>query len=69
MVSGREESNLDASCRVVLPSLIAGVLRQVVVSHKLLVIAAQWPSWLVTLTALEIPFQEAYFPAIYHGYF
>ena len=60
---------MDVSCGVDLPSTIAGVLRRVVVAHKLVVIAAQWPSWLVTLIALGIPFQEAYFPAIYHGYF
>jgi hypothetical protein len=33
------------------------------------IIAAQWPSWLVALNALEIPIQAAYFPADYHIYF
>jgi hypothetical protein len=69
MGSGREESKLDARCEVVLPSTIAGVLRRVDITHKLVLIAAQWPSWLVTLIALGIPFQEAYFPATYHRYF
>ena len=48
---------------------LQGLLRRVDVAHKLVVITAQWPSWLVTLIALGIPCQEAYFPAIYHCYF
>jgi hypothetical protein len=35
----------------------------------MVIIAAQWPSWLVALSALDIPIQEAYFPAVYHSYF
>ena len=52
-----------------LPTLIEGVLRRVATPRKMVVIAAQWPSWLVTLIALDIPIQEAYFPANYHCYF
>ena len=59
---------LDARS-LALPTLIEGVLRRVVTPRKVVVIAAQWPSWLVTLIALDIPFQEAYFPANYHCYF
>jgi hypothetical protein len=54
----------------VLPSAIkVGVLLRVAVAHKVIVIAAQWPSWLVTTIALDIPIQEAYFPSKYHRYF
>ena len=34
-----------------------------------MIIAAQWPCWLVALSALNLPIQEAYFPARYHTYF
>ena len=52
-----------------LPTFIEGVLRQVATPRKMVVILSQWPSWLVTLIALDIPIQEAYFPANYHCYF
>ena len=52
-----------------LPSIIEGVLRRINSPPKLVIIAAQWPSWLVALSALELPIQEAYFPAAYHSYF
>ena len=38
-----------------LPLSIEGVLRRVATAHKVVVIAAQWPSWLVTMIALDIP--------------
>jgi len=63
-----EEMKLDAR-PLALPSFIEGVLRRIVSPPKVVVIAAQWPSWLVTLIALDIPIQEKYFPANYHSYF
>jgi hypothetical protein len=59
---------LDARS-LALPTFIEGVLRQVATPRKMVVILSQWPSWLVTLIALDIPIQEAYFPANYHCYF
>ena len=59
---------LDARL-LALPSVIEGVLLRIDSPPKVVIIAAQWPSWLVTLIALDIPIQEAYFPASYHIYF
>ena len=44
-------------------AIFVGVLRWVVVKH------AQWPSWMVTLIALDLPIQAAYFPKVHHRYF
>ena len=52
-----------------LPSVIDGVLRPISSPPKMVIIAAQWPGWLVALIALGIPIQEAYFPAVYHSFF
>ena len=52
-----------------LPSVIEGVLRRISSPPKMVIIAAQWPGWLVALIALVIPIQEAYFPAAYHSFF
>ena len=51
-----------------LPSIIEGVLRRISPPPKVVIVAAQWPSWLVALSSLDSPFQEAYFPAVYHRY-
>ena len=48
---------------------IVGVLRQVVVKHTFVVIGAQWLSWMVTMIALDLPIQAAYFPKVHHRYF
>jgi hypothetical protein len=60
---------LDIDCDKPLPSLIVGVIRRVSITHKCVVVAAQWPSWLVTLLALDLPVHEAYFPELHHCYF
>ena len=65
MIGGGEEAELEARY-LALPTSIEGVLRRLATPRKLVVISAQWPSWLVTLLALGIPLQEAYFPANYH---
>jgi hypothetical protein len=52
-----------------LPLTIEGALRRVSASHRLVVIAGQWPSWLVSLVALDLPIQAAYFPLEHHRYF
>jgi len=60
---------LDIGCAKPLPSLIEGELRRVSITHKCVVVAAQWPSWLVTLRALDLPVHDAYFPKAHHCYF
>ena len=60
---------LDFGCEKPLPSVIVGILRRVSISHKCVVVAAQWPSWLVTLLALDLPVHGAYFPEPFHRYF
>ena len=50
-------------------AILAGILRRVVVNHSFVVIAAQWPGWMVTLIALDLPIKGAYFPTAYHRYF
>lgn len=52
-----------------LPMLIEGRLQQISSDCKVVVIAENWPSWLVTLIALDIPNQAAYFSKAYHCYF
>ena len=47
-------------------AILAGILRRVVVNHSFVVIAAQWPGWMVTLIALDLPIKGAYFPTAYH---
>ena len=49
--------------------MIEGVLCGVQLPGKFIVIAAQWPAWLVTLIALHLPIQAAYFPSKYHCFF
>ena len=50
-------------------SILVGVLHRVVVKHTIVVITAQWPSWMVTLIALDLPIQAAYFPKVHRRYF
>ena len=70
VVSG-EESVLEGIGRHSPPpgAILVGVLRWVVVKHTFVVIAAHWPSWLVTLIALDLPIQGAYFPKVHRRYF
>ena len=51
------------------PRSIAGRLQRINPSCTFVVIAANWPSWLVSLIALGLPVQGAFFPARYHCYF
>ena len=60
---------LDIGCAKPLPSLIEGELCRVSITHKCVVVAAQWPSWLVTLRALDLPVHDTYFPEAHHCYF
>jgi len=66
-----EQAVLDGNCghATALPTILTGVLRRVPTAPVVTVVAAQWPSWLVTLDALGIPVEEAYFPTAYHSYF
>ena len=66
VVSG-EESVLEGIGRHSPPpgAILVGVLRRVVVKRTFVVIAAHWPSWLVTLIALDLPIQGAYFPKVH----
>ena len=50
-------------------SILVVVLRWVVVKHSFVVIAAQWPSWMVTLNALDLSIHAAYFPKVHRQYF
>ena len=65
-----ESCNLsNTHLEVFLPSSIEGVLCDVRPPSTFVVIAAQWPAWLVTLIALHLPIRVAYFPSKYHCYF
>ena len=68
MVGVGEEMELNVR-PLAIPTVIEGVLRRMISPPKMVIIAAQWPCWLVVLFALDIPIQEAYFPADYHSYF
>ena len=52
-----------------LPTMIEGHVQCLSADFTVVVIAENWPSWLVMVVALDIPIQAAYFPSAYHCYF
>ena len=64
-----DEGILGGGAEVVHTKLVEGVLRRVVTDAKMVIIAENWPCWLVSAIALRLPLLGAYFPVLYHGYF
>jgi hypothetical protein len=64
-----DEGIMDCGVDVADTRTIEGVLRRVITDSKIVIIAENWPCWLVSSTALKLPVQGAYFPVLYHGYF
>ena len=64
-----DEGILGGGADVVHTKLVEGVLRRVVTDAKMVIIAENWPCWLVSAIALRLPLLGAYFPVLYHGYF
>ena len=52
-----------------LPTSIEGCVQRLCTDFTVVVIAENWPSWLVMVIALDIPIQAGYFPSAYHCYF
>ena len=50
-------------------SVIRGSLRPLRPPQPLLIVAQQWPSWLVVAQAFDLPIAGAYFPPTLHRYF
>ena len=68
---GRDVDEMDSGDvgNALLPTSIEGNVQRISAGCLVVVIAENWPSWLVMVIALGIPMQAAYFSPAYHCYF
>ena len=70
-VGGRDVDEMESGDVgiALLPTSIEGEVQRISADSSVVVIAENWPSWLVMVIALGIPIQAAHFPPAYHCYF